>query len=84
MPRRGGKGGEVPWHLRYGTTIVHELGHVIMPGADHVDCKGTEESGGGLDPNYPYPAPNCSMAAVDPEGFYAEAIERAPSAGTTG
>jgi len=59
-----------PWHLRYGTTIVHELGHVIMPGSDHVDCKGTEESGGGLDPNYPYPAPNCSMAAVDPEGFY--------------
>ncbi len=59
-----------PWHLRYGTTIVHELGHVIMPGADHVDCKGNEESGGGLDPNYPYPAPDCSIAAVDPEGFY--------------
>lgn len=59
-----------PWHLRYGTTIVHELGHVIMPGADHVNCKGNEESGGGLDPNYPYPAPDCSIAAVDPEGFY--------------
>jgi hypothetical protein len=59
-----------PWDMKYGSTLVHELGHKVMPGPDHINCKGNEETGGGLDDGYPYQAPNCSMAAVDPEGFY--------------
>lgn len=59
-----------PWHLRYGTTVVHELGHKILPGSDHINCAGTESGGGSLDEEYPYPEPDCSMAAIDPAGFY--------------
>ena len=58
-----------PWVVTYGTTIAHELAHVFMVGSDHINCKGTEESGGGLDETYPYQNPDCSMAAVDPEGY---------------
>ena len=65
--------GATPWYMDYGVAIAHELSHVIMPGADHVLCDGGEEAGGGLDPNYPYPVTDttpCSMAAIDPEGYY--------------
>ena len=60
----------VPHALKYGTTVVHEIGHKILPGADHINCAGNEIDGGGLDENFPYPNPDCSMAAIDPEGFY--------------
>lgn len=57
-----------PWRLRGAYIIGHELGHNY--GLSHVDCAGTEEDGGSIDPDFPTPAPNCSMAEVDPEGFF--------------
>jgi len=59
-----------PWNVRGGVAIAHELGHLIMPGPDHNDCDGDEEDGGGLDPGWPYPSPDCSLAAVDPAGYF--------------
>lgn len=64
---------DTPWYMDYGVAIAHELSHVIMPGADHVLCDGDEAAGGGVDPNYPYPVTDtspCSLAAIDPEGYY--------------
>jgi len=58
-----------PWVVSKGTTAAHELAHVYMSGPAHINCKGNEESGGGLDPAYPYQFPDCSMADVDPEGY---------------
>jgi hypothetical protein len=63
------------WWVRGGMTLVHEMAHNLMPGPDHILCKGSEESGGGLDTNYPYPYDDdppktCSMAGIDPAGYY--------------
>lgn len=57
-----------PWFLPGGMTLAHELGHRF--GIKHVECSGSEEAGGGVDPNYPWPAPDCSLANIDPYGFY--------------
>lgn len=63
-----------PWWVEGGVTAAHEGGHNY--GLGHYLCNGNEDLGGGIDPNYPYPevvgdgVVNCSLAAVDPEGFY--------------
>ena len=57
-----------PWYVGGGNTLAHEVGH--NRGLTHDLCKGNEESGGAIDPNYPYPFPDCSIAAVDPAGYY--------------
>jgi hypothetical protein len=72
-----------PWWVEGGITGAHEGGHNY--GLGHYLCAGNEELGGGIDPNYPYPEDttddgdpddssdnvvNCSIAAVDPQGFY--------------
>jgi hypothetical protein len=57
-------------------TPAHEIGH--QGGLGHVGCKDTnpadgipdELAGGGLDATYPTALPNCSLAPVDPEGFF--------------
>ncbi len=54
-----------PWYIRGGWLLAHELGHVT--GLAHVACTGSE---GGVDQDYPYPYPNCSLAEVNPQGFY--------------
>jgi hypothetical protein len=53
------------WYVNGGFILVHENGHNL--GRDHVACGAGE---GSPDPNYPYPGDPCSLAAVDPEGFY--------------
>ena len=57
-----------PWHLSRGSTVAHELAHNL--GLNHVKCSGSEDAGGTIDPNYPYEAPDCSIADVDPAGYY--------------
>ncbi len=72
-----------PWWVEGGVTAAHEGGHNY--GLGHYLCAGSEPLGGSVDPNYPYPEDttddgdpddnsdnvvNCSIAAVDPEGFY--------------
>lgn len=72
-----------PWWVEGGVTAAHEGGHNY--GLGHYLCAGSEPLGGAVDPNYPYPEDttddgdpddnsdnivNCSIAAVDPEGFY--------------
>jgi hypothetical protein len=72
-----------PWWVEGGVTAAHEGGHNY--GRGHYLCAGTEALGGGIDPDYPYPEDttddgdpddssdnviNCSLAAVDPLGFY--------------
>lgn len=56
-----------PWFMPGEATIVHEGGHNY--GLGHYSCNGNEELGGPV-VYYPYPAPNCALAEVDPEGFY--------------
>lgn len=56
-----------PWDIPKGATLAHELAHNL--GLKHVNCKGTEASGGGVDDNYPYQEPDCSIANVDPLGY---------------
>ncbi len=53
------------WYVNGGHIVVHENGHNL--GRDHVDCGAGE---GSPDPDYPYSGDPCSLAAVDPEGFY--------------
>ena len=60
----------IPRNLKSGGTVVHEIGHRVLPGDDHINCRGDEIDGGALDVGFPYPDPNCSMAAIDPAGFY--------------
>lgn len=55
-----------PWHISKAATIAHELAHKFMA---HVNCKGTEEAGGGIDTKYPFPTPNCSIAEVAESSF---------------
>lgn len=63
-----------PWWVEGGITGAHEGGHNY--GLGHYLCAGNEDLGGAIDPNYPFPevvgdgVVNCSLAAVDPEGFY--------------
>ena len=56
------------WYVKGGNTLAHEVGH--NRGLAHNLCKGNEESGGSIDPDYPYPFLDCSIAAVDPDGYY--------------
>ena len=56
-----------PWHISKGATLAHELAHNLS--LKHVNCKGTEAAGGGVDDNYPYQEPDCSIANVDPAGY---------------
>ncbi len=57
-----------PWYIDGSETLAHELGHRY--GRAHVLCAGNELAGGNVDDNYPWPSPDCSIAEVDPEGFY--------------
>jgi len=57
-----------PWMIQGSRTLAHELGHRF--GLNHVECSGSEEAGGAVDPGYPWPAPDCSLANVDEEGFF--------------
>lgn len=62
-----------PWWVEGGMTVAHEGGHNY--GLSHYLCAGNEGLGGGIDPNYPYSYDKdkgvpCSLAAVDPKGFY--------------
>jgi hypothetical protein len=56
------------WYITGGNSISHELGH--NKGLKHMPCDGDESSGGEVDNNYPWPAPNCSLAAVSATGYY--------------
>ncbi|MEJ5225714.1 MAG: hypothetical protein WHV44_14745, partial [Anaerolineales bacterium] len=62
------------WNVNGGNTAAHEGGHNY--GLLHYYCSGNEAKGGKIDPEYPYPeldtedGVNCSIAAVDPKGFY--------------
>lgn len=49
-----------------GYTMAHELGHNL--GRRHVNCTGSEASGGAIDAGYPYPT--CQIAPNDPNGYY--------------
>jgi hypothetical protein len=59
-----------PWYYQGATTFAHEVVHLY--GINHVLCKGNEPSGGPVDADHPnhgfYPA--CSLAPVDPNGYY--------------
>lgn len=59
-----------PWMIAGAETLAHEFGHRLE--LKHVNCKGNESAGGGVDDNYPWPGPppDCSIAEVDEEGFY--------------
>ena len=59
-----------PWRIKGAETLAHELGHRY--GLNHVLCAGSEDQGGTIDDNYPWPGPppDCSLAAVDEEGYY--------------
>jgi len=60
--------GDSPWHISRGATLAHELAHNL--GLKHVNCSGTEAAGGSVDGSYPYQNPDCSLANVDPAGYY--------------
>ncbi len=55
------------WNVPGGLTIAHEIAHLYLSAPEHVECAGGEQ---GPDPAYPYPAPNCQLADIDPAGFY--------------
>lgn len=59
-----------PWRIKGAETLAHELGHRYQ--LNHVLCAGSEDQGGSVDDNYPWPGPppDCSLAAVDDEGYY--------------
>lgn len=64
-----------PWVNTGSDLITHEMAHAWM---NHVLCAGDidgdgtndEEEAGTIDPTYPWPYPNCSLADVDPFGYY--------------
>ncbi len=49
-----------------GITIGHELGHNF--GREHVLCRGDEDEGGDVDPDYPYDP--CQIGPDDPTAYY--------------
>ena len=71
------------WWKPVETTPSHELAH--LRGLGHVGCKDDdadgvpdELAGGALDPTYPTAFPNCSLAPVDPDGYYGFTTYRDP------
>lgn len=63
------------WHVKGGGTLAHELGH--LAGLDHAPCadddndgEADEGDGGPIDNSFPTGFPHCSLAPVDPRGFY--------------
>lgn len=64
--------GASPWRVVGGDTLAHEIGH--RRGLAHMPCNGNESSGGGVDGDYPWPLDppwsECSLAEVDPDGYY--------------
>ena len=63
------------WNIRGGLTLAHELGH--LAGLRHAACSDSnndgvpdEIAGGSIDPDFPTGFPHCSLAPVDPDGFY--------------
>lgn len=66
-----GTSGSPSWQTSGGKTLAHEVGH--RRGLAHMLCSGNEASGGGVDPNYPWPTSNgqpCRLADVDDEGYF--------------
>ncbi len=64
-----------PWHMLGGSIVAHELAH--NAGLLHVGCKDDngdgipDEIGGGpIDLTHPTDFPNCSLAPIDPLGFF--------------
>ncbi len=65
-----------PWYNTGGYLIGHEIGH--KQGLNHVSCAGDtdgdgvleENEAGSIDPTYPWPFPNCSLANVNPNGHF--------------
>lgn len=64
------------WTKPSGTTPSHEAGH--LTGLKHVDCVGSEEDGGALDPTHPNAAPNCSLAPISKAGFFGLTVYDTP------
>ena len=64
------------WTKPSGTTPSHEAGH--LTGLKHVDCTGTEEQGGALDPTHPNAAPNCSLAPIGTAGYFGLSVYDTP------
>jgi len=61
-------GSNSPWNIIGGTIMAHELGH--NKNLKHVNCNNTEAEGGEVDPNYPWPYPNCKLSTVSASGYY--------------
>jgi hypothetical protein len=64
-----------PWHMTGGSIVAHELAH--NAGLLHVGCKDDnadgipdELGGGAIDPTHPTDFPDCSLAPIDPLGFF--------------
>jgi hypothetical protein len=64
------------WLKPSASTAAHEAGH--LRGLAHAGCvdgdgdgKADEIKGGALDPTFPTAFPDCSLAKVDPKGYYA-------------
>ncbi|MEM8961541.1 MAG: hypothetical protein AAGD38_08695 [Acidobacteriota bacterium] len=68
----GNTSGASPWRVYGGDTLAHEIGH--RRGLAHMLCNGNEASGGGIDPDYPWPLDppwsECSLADVDDDGYF--------------
>jgi hypothetical protein len=60
--------GDPPWVIPGGGTTAHELGH--NKGMRHTNCSGAEAAGGAIDPDYPWPHPNCRLAANESRGYF--------------